>query len=77
MTGTGQGLREIRFLRPDYTLTSFHATGDSELSVPDSGRNAGAGGCIYLGYVDYDPGLLTGAAAGDFVFGGSVIAVMG
>ena len=75
MTGTGQGLREIRFLRPDYALTSFHATGDGEDASPDPDRQTGAGGRIYLGYVDYDPALLTGDPAGDFVFGGSFIAV--
>ena len=75
LTGTGQGLREIRFLRPDYALTSFHATGNGEDTGPDPDRQTGAGGRIYLGYVDYDPALLTGAPGGDFVFGGSFIAL--
>lgn len=71
--GTGQGLYEVRYLRPDYALTSFHAIGNGEDGGHDAGHNTG--GPLYLGYVDYDPALLTGAPGGDFVFGGSFIAL--
>ena len=57
--GTGQGLYEVRYLRPDYALTSFHAIGNGEDGGHDAGHNTG--GRLYLGYVDYDPALLTGA----------------
>lgn len=79
--GTGQGLYEVRYLRPDYALTSFHAIGNGEDGGHDAGHDTGSdtghdtGGRLYLGYVDYDPALLTGAPGGDFVFGGSFIAL--
>lgn len=83
--GTGQGLYEVRYLRPDYALTSFHAIGNGEDGGHDAGPDTGSdtghdtghdmGGRLYLGYVDYDPALLTGAPGGDFVFGGSFIAL--
>lgn len=61
--GEGQGLREIRFLRPDYALTAFRAL------------DANAEGQLYLGYVEYDPAVLTGEAPGSFADAGSFIAI--